>query len=79
MHDLHQPSHALQIPVLSALAYWTEPPPSLAQLQTQRMPSLFIRKCLVPQLGHSDHKPAQCCGTCVNRQIYVAPGRDVLS
>ena len=79
MRDLHQLSHALQIPVLSALAYWMEPPPSLAQRQTQRMSSLFIRKHLVPQLGHSDHKSAQCYGTCVSKQMYVAPGRDVLS
>ena len=56
-----------------------EPLPSLAQCQTQKMSSLFIRKHLVPQLGHSGHKPAQCCGTCVSKQIYVAPGRDVLS
>ena len=74
MCDLHPPLHALQIPVLSALAYWKEPPPSLAQHQTQRMSSLFIQKHLVPQLGHSGHKPAQCCGTCVSTQIYVAPG-----
>ena len=79
MRDLHQLSHALQIPILSALAYWTEPPPSLAQHQTQRMSSLFIRKHLVPQLGHLDHKPAQCCGTCVGKQTNVAPGQDVLS
>ena len=79
MRDLRQPSHALQIPVLLALAYWKEPPPSLAQHQTQKMSNLFIRKRLVPQLGHSGHKPARCCGIYVSRQIYVAPCRDVLS
>ena len=79
MCDQHQLLHALKIPVLSALANWAEPPPSLAQHQSQRMSSLFVRKHLVPQLGHSDHKPAQCCGICVNRQIDVVPGRDVIS
>ena len=79
MRGLHQLSHALQIPVLSALAYWMEPPPSLAQRQTQRMSSLFIRKRLVPQLGHLGHKPTRCCGTCIDRRMCVVPGRDVLS
>ena len=79
MHGLHRPLHALQIPVLSALACWVESPPCLVQSQTQRMSSLFIQKHLAPQLGHSDHRPAQCCGTCIRRQIYVAPGQDVLS
>ena len=79
MRDLHRPSHALRIPVLSALVYWKEPTPSLAQRQTQGMSSLFIQKHLVPQLGHSGQNPAWCCGTCISRQIYVAPGLDVLS
>ena len=42
------------------------------------MSSLFIQKHRVPQLGHLGHRPAQCCGTYVGKQIYAIPGQGVL-
>ena len=43
------------------------------------MSSLFIQKHHVPQPGHLGHRPAQCCGTYIGKQIYVTPGQGVLS
>ena len=54
-------------------------PLSLVQCQTQRMSSLFIQKHHIPQPGHLDHRPAQCCGTYTGKQIYVVPRGGVLS
>ena len=74
MHDLHRPLHALRIPIPSILACWKESPPFLVQSQIQKMPSLFARKHLVQQLGHSDHRPIQCCGIYVSMQRYAGLG-----